>query len=221
MRTACGRRPWVGMFPICSPPIVTIGCWWSRSCPARSVTCPRRRSKRPAGCCTGCKEQNLRRPSGDSPISSSSAARRGLGRSPGLLSDAEVEFVRAAVAGLAEFDDPLGVPCHRDWQPRNWLTAADGSVAVIDFGNSRVGYWWQDFERLWWSEWRADPELARGFFAGYGTPLDETTRLQLRATATQWLLSTIVWADEVDDASFGDHARTQLAAAMAGVDDPI
>lgn len=139
----------------------------------------------------------------------------------GLLSNEEVEFVRVAVVGLAEFDDPLGVPCHRDWQPRNWLTAADGSVAVIDFGNSRVGYWWQDFERLWWSEWRTDPELARAFFDGYGTVLDEMTRVQLRATASQWLLSTIVWADEVDDAAFGDHARTQLAAAMAGIDDPI
>jgi hypothetical protein len=140
---------------------------------------------------------------------------------PGLLAAAEVEFVAEHVSRLADFADPAGVPCHRDWQPRNWLTAPDGSVTVIDFGNSRVGYWYQDFERMWWSEWRTAPELGHAFFEGYGRTLGEDDRAQLRATSIMGLLTTVVWADEVGDAAFGDHGRSQLHQAMAGAPDPI
>lgn len=140
---------------------------------------------------------------------------------PGLLTDVEVRFVEEQVGRLADFDDPVGVPCHRDWQPRNWLTAPDGSVAVIDFGNARVGYWFQDFERMWWAEWQTSPELGRAFFDGYGRSLGEDDRVQMRATSIAGLLTTIVWADEVNDVAFRDHGRTQLHRAMLGVLDPI
>ena len=140
---------------------------------------------------------------------------------PGLLDEAEVEFVGDQVSRLADFPDPAGVPCHRDWQPRNWLTAPDGSVAVIDFGNARVGHWFQDFERMWWTEWRTAPELGHAFFEGYGRTLSDDERTELRATSILWLLTTVVWADEVDDAVFRDHARSQLHQAMAGAPDPI
>jgi len=140
---------------------------------------------------------------------------------PVLLDAAEVEFVVEQVSRLADFPDPAGVPCHRDWQPRNWLTALDGSVAVIDFGNARVGHWLQDFERMWWTEWCTAPELGHAFFEGYGRTLSDDERTQLRATSILWLLTTVVWADEVDDAVFRDHARSQLHQAMAGGPDPI
>jgi len=140
---------------------------------------------------------------------------------PGLLDAAEVEFVVEQVSRLADFPDPAGVPCHRDWQPRNWLTAPDGSVAVIDFGNARVGHWFQDFERMWWTEWRTAPELGHAFFEGYGRTLSDDERTQLRATSILWLLTTVVWADEVDDATFCGHARSQLHQAMARAPDPI
>ncbi len=140
---------------------------------------------------------------------------------PGLLDTAEVEFVAGQLRRLAEFPDPAGVPCHRDWQPRNWLTAEDGSVSVIDFGNARVGHWFEDFERMWWTEWRTAPELGHAFFEGYGRTLSDDDRDQLRATSILWLLTTIVWAAEVDDVVFHDHARSQLHHAMAGAPDPI
>ena len=140
---------------------------------------------------------------------------------PGLLDGAEVEFVADRVRQLAEFPDPVQVPCHRDWQPRNWLTATDGSVAVIDFGNSRPGHWFQDFERMWWTEWRSTPGLGHAFFEGYGCTLSEDARVQLRATSILWLMTTIIWADEVADVGFRDHARGRLHAAMDGVTDPV
>jgi aminoglycoside phosphotransferase len=140
---------------------------------------------------------------------------------PGVLSGAEVDFVDQKVARLDGLPDPEGVPCHRDWQPRNWLTASDATVSVIDFGNSRVGHWFQDFERMWWTEWRTNPGLGRAFFEGYGRELSAVDREQLRATSILWLFTTIVWADEVGDAPFGDHARARLGDAMAGVLDPL
>ncbi len=92
---------------------------------------------------------------------------------------------------------------------------------MIDFGNARVGHWFQDFERMWWTEWRTNPQLGHAFFEGYGHVLDEAERMQMQATATLWLLTTIVWAAEVDDATFGENARSRLHQAMAGAPDPI
>jgi Ser/Thr protein kinase RdoA (MazF antagonist) len=140
---------------------------------------------------------------------------------PGLLSAREVDFVAERLDGLADHPDPVAVPCHRDWQPRNWLTDADGTVTVIDFGNARVGYWFQDFERMWWSEWRDVPDRGRAFFEGFGSTLDVVTRAQLGATSVLWLLTTIVWADEVDDVAFGASARRSLHDAMNGAPDPF
>jgi|GEM_PF-3257175 len=94
---------------------------------------------------------------------------------PVLLDAAEVEFVVEQVSRLADFPDPAGVPCHRDWQPRNWLTALDGSVAVIDFGNARVGHWLQDFKRMWWTEWCTAPELGTRFSRVTAAPCPMTS----------------------------------------------
>lgn len=140
---------------------------------------------------------------------------------PRLLDADEIEFVAEQLDEVADLPDPVGVPCHRDWQPRNWLTDSDGVVSVIDFGNSRVGYWFQDFERMWWSEWRDLPDRGVAFFDGFGSTIDADTRAQLRATSALWLLTTIVWSDEVGDDAFGAHARRSLQDAMNGAHDPF
>jgi hypothetical protein len=36
-----------------------------------------------------------------------------------------------------------------------------------------------------------------------------------------WLLTTIVWSDEVGDEAFGHHARRSLHDAMEGAPDPF
>lgn len=140
---------------------------------------------------------------------------------PDLLRATEVGFVAERLDELADYPDPVAVPCHRDWQPRNWLTDENGTVSVIDFGNARVGYWFQDFERMWWNEWRNVPDRGRAFFNGFGSTLDAVARAQLRATSALWLLTTIVWSDEVGDDAFGDHARRSLQDAMDGARDPF
>src|SRR5437016_5616899 len=47
-----------------------------------------------------------------------------IARAPeGLLDPRDIGFARQQVAQLVQFPDPRGVPCHGDWQPRNWIIA--------------------------------------------------------------------------------------------------
>ena len=81
---------------------------------------------------------------------------------PGLLADDEVATVAAHLAAVAELPDPWGVPCHRDWQPRNWLVDRHGELWAIDFEHARVGPWFEDVRRLWWDQWQRRAGAGRG-----------------------------------------------------------
>jgi Ser/Thr protein kinase RdoA (MazF antagonist) len=130
-----------------------------------------------------------------------------------VLRSHEVAFVAQELEVLDELPDPLGVPCHRDWQPRNWLVDDVGAVSIIDFEHARVGPWHEDLHRLWWNQWMRSPHLADDFFEGYGRALNESDRRGLLATSTLGHLATIVWAHEHEDADFGAHARRCVAQA--------
>ena len=132
---------------------------------------------------------------------------------PGVLAADEVDIVSAALAALDDLPDPLGVRCHRDWQPRNWLVDDDGILRVFDFEHWRVEPWVEDLQRLWRDEWQDRPELAAAFFDGYGRRPDEVAERWLEGLAMLGHLTTIVWADEHDDAPFAAEAREHLAAA--------
>ena len=56
---------------------------------------------------------------------------------PDLLDPADVAFVGAQLRVLDGMPDPFGVPCHRDWQARNWLIDRAGDVSAIDFEHAR------------------------------------------------------------------------------------
>jgi len=129
---------------------------------------------------------------------------------PGLLTEEEIVIARRAVEFLADAPDPVLVPCHCDWQPRNWLVDDAGSLHVIDFEHARLWPWWADVTRLWWAEWYRHPVLAEAFFAGYGRTLDRTEERCLRASSAIGHLVTIVWADEHHDTAYGAAARTHL-----------
>ncbi|MEO6123427.1 MAG: aminoglycoside phosphotransferase family protein [Ilumatobacteraceae bacterium] len=134
---------------------------------------------------------------------------------PGILAADEIAFARDQVALFDQQADPLGVPCHRDWQPRNWLVDDDGRMYVIDFEHSKVGPWHDDLHRLWWDEWRGRPELAAAFFDGYHGELTDDERSALIAASCIGHLCTIVWAAEHTDVPFGAFGRRSLRAAMA------
>jgi hypothetical protein len=117
-------------------------------------------------------------------------------------------------AALAELDggDPVLVPTHGDWQPRNWLVDGD-RVRVIDFGRFAFRSASSDLARLAAQEWRAAPECEDAFLDGYGHD---------PRSAEHWLLvrmreaiGTAVWAYQVGDEAFERQGHRMLADVLA------
>lgn len=131
----------------------------------------------------------------------------------GVLQTSEVDFVTGQLAVLDEVPAPLGVPCHLDWQPGNWLIDRFGVLSGIDFELARIGPWHEDLHRLWWNEWIDQPELSRAFFDGYGRNLDSMEARVLLATSVLGHLAAIVWAHEHGDRQVHTHARRCIALA--------
>ncbi|APU13263.1 MULTISPECIES: aminoglycoside phosphotransferase family protein [Actinoalloteichus] len=134
----------------------------------------------------------------------------GAGSRAGLLSRAEIDFVADRIAELARLPPPMTVPCHLDYQPRNWLVDAAGVLRVIDFGAVGLDRWLQETSRMTHRQWRERPELGDAFYAGYGRrPTEEELHVQ-RCRDAHGALTTIVWAHEHDDPGFEAEGRRLL-----------
>lgn len=131
---------------------------------------------------------------------------------PGALTDVEIATVARWLDRADGLPDPFGVPCHRDWQPRNWLVDDAGEPWAIDFEHARVTPWFEDVQRLWWDEWRRAPAAGTAFLDGYGRGLDGADRQWFDVTSALWHLTTIAWSDEHGDSAFGAAARAHLAS---------
>jgi aminoglycoside phosphotransferase (APT) family kinase protein len=71
---------------------------------------------------------------------------------------------------------------HGDFQPRNWLWAADtGRVALIDFETVTVGFGLEDFGWLFATTWQQRPDLRAAFLEGYGAPIEPAEEVFLAA----------------------------------------
>jgi Ser/Thr protein kinase RdoA (MazF antagonist) len=133
----------------------------------------------------------------------------------GLLDAKAVDFVRGQVEGLADLPAPAMVPCHLDYQPRNWLVSGD-TLYVIDFEWARQHCWTQDLARLYFGSWQSRPDARAAFLDGYGRPVDGDDLAILHALGAASALSSTVWARQHGDTEFEAAARRNLAALMAG-----
>ena len=116
-----------------------------------------------------------------------------------LLNDA-----RGALAGAAR------VPCHRDFEPRNWLVGPDATLAgVIDFEHARPDHPLADLSRLAAYAWPARPDLEEAFLAGYGRRTEED-RLLVRAFAALDAAQRLAWAEKRGDRTMQGSARAAL-----------
>nr|WP_281377097.1 aminoglycoside phosphotransferase family protein [Deinobacterium chartae] len=133
-------------------------------------------------------------------------------RARGLLSAAELEFVRVRVRNLAGLEFPPAVPCHRDYSPRNWLVPPGGApeLWVIDFEHARPELALQDLIRLRSREWVGRPDLEAAFFEGYGRDLSDLERFVMEALEALQALTTVVWAREHADVAFEAFGRAWL-----------
>ncbi|MCB9755010.1 MAG: aminoglycoside phosphotransferase family protein [Myxococcales bacterium] len=136
------------------------------------------------------------------PLPLREAARRrlaaGLARAESALRPAERAAIERRFAGADALADARRVPCHRDVGPHNLLVStgqggAAPRVILIDFEHARLDVWAADLVKLACGPWRARPELAEAFAAGYG-------RAPLRESSTRALASKEAYAAALDPA---------------------
>lgn len=104
------------------------------------------------------------------------------------------------------------VPCHGDWQPRNWLVH-DGRLSVIDFGRAAMRPALSDWLRLEARDFRDHAELENAFVEGYGADPREPVawfRERLREA-----INTAVWAHLVGDETFETQGHEMLDRVLA------
>jgi Ser/Thr protein kinase RdoA (MazF antagonist) len=90
-----------------------------------------------------------------------------------LLSAEDAMVVDSHLAALRMIGVPHGVPCHLDFQPRNWLLDESGNLSLIDFEHARTDLPARDFVRLRFRVWPSRLDLQDAFFDGYGRRLTD------------------------------------------------
>ena len=129
----------------------------------------------------------------------------------GLIDDDDLAFVDREAAVLRELPPPTLVPCHGDFQPRNWRVDTEGRVFLFDFEKARHDWWIHDLQRMWWREWLDRPDLRDAFLEGYGRELSEIELAGLRASSARGHAVQIIWATAHNDQAFADEGRAALA----------
>ena len=143
-----------------------------------------------------------------------------------MLAPDEIGLVAAHLDAVGTCPTRSGCRATATGSRGNWLVDRTGEPWAFDFEHARIGPWFEDVLRLWWDEWQAAPALADAFFDGYGRRPDAAERRWLAATSALWHLTTIVWADEHDDAVFVDRVApgstrcvsTEAATGRAATD---
>lgn len=110
------------------------------------------------------------------------------------------------------------VPCHRDWEPRNWLVDDDHEwVAAIDFEHARPDHPLADLSRLAAYVWPVRPDLRDAFETGYAAPWGEPEELAIDMFAGLEAAQRWVWGHAHDDPAMCASAHVALIALGAPV----
>ena len=134
---------------------------------------------------------------------------------PKLASRIEARI--GAVAHLTQGE--LRVPCHRDFEPRNWLmveTPRGLRLGVLDFEHARPDLWLADLARLAALFWVDRPDLEAAFWSGYGRRPSADEAEVLEALVEFEAGVTFVWGERHADRVFaGRGARTLARRGLA------
>lgn len=132
-----------------------------------------------------------------------------------LLSHRETEVVRGEIRALAGLCGLSKVPCHHDYNLRNWLVDEGGAVHVIDFEWARLDVWVSDLVRLRVGVWRDRPFLEEAFLDGYGRRLDDAELAALRGCAILTAVWLVIKAHETGRRSFEEGNREILRTLLS------
>ncbi|MDJ0522265.1 MAG: aminoglycoside phosphotransferase family protein [Planctomycetota bacterium] len=113
------------------------------------------------------------------------------------------------------FEGAPFVCAHRDFSPRNWVLAPDGSLGLFDWERAQGDLWFADVTRMEFDVWPAQPALRDAFFAGYGHPLTERDRRQVRLATLIHAIASAGWAAGRSDTRFEQLGRTVVARLRA------
>jgi hypothetical protein len=137
------------------------------------------------------------------------------GRDTGLFSVDEIEFAeRTFRASSTSLVGARAHSVHRDFHPRNWLAARDGTLtAVIDFEHARWDLRASDLSRPWDEEFRRHPRLVDAFYEGYGRP-DQRFMSQIQTFRLYANVVSAVSAEEVGDVEYSRFNHEALRRLM-------
>lgn len=131
-----------------------------------------------------------------------------------LLSRPEMDAVRAEIQALAGVTGLSKVPCHHDYNIRNWLVDETGAVNIIDFEWARLDVWVSDLVRLRAGVWKGRPFLQEAFLDGYGRQPDSHELAALRGCGILTAVWLIIKARETGRGSFEEGNRAMLSALL-------
>lgn len=123
----------------------------------------------------------------------------------------QVQLRVEQVASGVEASPVVLMPCHGDFQPRNWLIH-EGQVALIDFGRAAWRIPQTDLVRLAAQQFRGHPELEEAFFYGYGSDprLDDWWGLAYLEEA----VGTAAYAYRIGDEAFEAQGHRMITEAL-------
>ncbi|MFF0433878.1 phosphotransferase [Streptomyces sp. NPDC004327] len=140
---------------------------------------------------------------------------RHLGAARPHLAPGDEEHVRAVVERAVALEQLPLVVTHGDFQIRNILRAADGSLRVVDFERSEPQPVVRDLVRLL-DHFDGREDLCQAFFDGYGRPFTALEQAHLATEAVLDAVSGIGYGTAHGDPELVERGRRTLARSRAG-----
>ena len=125
------------------------------------------------------------------------------------LTQEEISVARQRVGDGSIFEGHQRVPCHNDFQPRNWLWNGQ-SLGIIDFEHAHANHPVFDWVRLELGLWQKMPELRDEFIEEWGGTPEWASPEVIDAVIGIHAIGCIVWGNRHGDKEFIFEGRRIL-----------
>ncbi len=133
----------------------------------------------------------------------------------GAFDAATVDRILTELDDARPFEGTPFVCAHRDYSPRNWTFATDGTLSVFDWERAQGDVWMADITRMEFDTFHDEPALRDAFFAGYGRALTPRDRAQIRLAMLIHAVASAGWAAQRSETHFEDLARRVVQRLLA------